>query len=184
MRKIERLREIPVFSNEYGTLYNDEVRGPSGSLGNYLRWKWNGTGVVVVPVFDGKLALARMYRYSPGILSIEFPGGGIEEGESVEAAAERELLEEFGLQADKIILLGKVYPDTGILSGAVNIALAFIKDPQIHKIADTQEVMEAIGEDIIWETPSEFKNDVAAGNITAGTTLSSAMLYFSWLEMQ
>lgn len=182
MQKIECIREIVVFENEYGKLYNDEVIGPTGSRGNYLRWKWNGEGVIVVPVLEGKFALARMYRYSPGVYSIEFPGGGIENNETIEDAAARELLEEFGLLADKILLLGRINPDTGILAGSINVALAYVKAQPEHKLDAVPEVMEAIDGEIIWKTFSEFKRDVALGHITAGTTISSAMLYLSWLE--
>lgn len=56
--------------------------------------------VVVVPSGDGRvLAVSRPtppWRYS-------FPGGGVELGESYEQAARRELLEETGVAADRLV---------------------------------------------------------------------------------
>jgi 8-oxo-dGTP pyrophosphatase MutT (NUDIX family) len=182
MKRIERLEEVIVFENQYGRLYNDRVRGPTGKTGRYLRWQWQGSGVIVVPVFQGRFALRRMFRYSPGIVSLEFPGGGVEDGEAVEDAARRELEEEFGLSAEQVRILGKVYPDTGILGGAIWVAMAEVADPAIHRPPTRQEAFEAIddeGEQVTWFDQVEFLRAVAAGEIQAGTTLSAAMLYIS-----
>jgi 8-oxo-dGTP pyrophosphatase MutT (NUDIX family) len=182
MKRIVRLEEVVVFENQYGRLYNDRVKGPTGTLGHYLRWQWQGSGVIVVPVFQGRFALRRMFRYSPGIVSLEFPGGGVEDGEAVEDAAGRELEEEFGLLAEEVCILGKVYPDTGILEGAIWAATARVADPAVHRPHSRQEVMEAIDdedEQVIWLDQTEFLSAVAAGEIQAGTTLSAAMLYLA-----
>lgn len=181
MQKILRMKEVVVFSNKYGILYNDEVQGPTGNKGSYLRWKWNENGVIVVPVFNGKFALAQMYRYPPGIFSLEFPGGGVKENETVEDAATRELYEELGFSADQVFALGKIYPDTGILAGAITVLAAYLKTEQTAE-ENAQEAMEAISKDIIWRSFSEFKEDTVSGKIMAGTTISSAMLYLSWAE--
>jgi 8-oxo-dGTP pyrophosphatase MutT (NUDIX family) len=182
MKRIERLEEVVVFENQYGRLYNDRVQGPTGETGRYLRWQWQGSGVIVVPVFQGRFALRRMYRYSPGIVSLEFPGGGVEDGEVVEDAARRELEEEFGLAAEHVLILGKVYPDTGILQGAIWVAAAEVLDPTIHPPHTRQEAFEAIddeGELVTWFDRAAFLRAVAGGEIQAGTTLSAAMLYMA-----
>ncbi len=45
---------------------------------------------------EDKVVLARQYRPGPGEILMEVPGGGVEPGETPEAAAARELLEETG----------------------------------------------------------------------------------------
>lgn len=179
MEKIQRLIENKVFTNKFGSLYNDEVLAPTGETGKYLRWVWNGKGVIVVPVFEGKFALKKMFRYPVGIFSIEFPSGGINNSESTEAAAERELLEEFGLTAINFREIGIVHPDTGILSGAISVVHAEIKEVPLQNQILKKEPMEVISPNIKWRTFSEFKIDVENGVITAGTTISAAYLYLA-----
>ncbi|GKQ33453.1 hypothetical protein ALMP_00040 [Streptomyces sp. A012304] len=60
---IRRVREVAVFRNRFGTLFNDDVVAPSGAAGQYLRWQWNQDGVVVVPVGSAGYALVPSYRY-------------------------------------------------------------------------------------------------------------------------
>ena len=59
---------------------------------------------VILPVFDdGTIALVRQYRHPCGKYLLEIPAGGIEAGESFEEAAVRELEEEIGYRAGKIL---------------------------------------------------------------------------------
>ena len=51
--------------------------------------------VMVVPILpDGRLVMERQFRYPVGMTMIEFPAGKLDEGETVLACAQRELLEE------------------------------------------------------------------------------------------
>lgn len=55
---------------------------------------------------DQKIVLARQFRPGPGMILDELPGGHIDSGESPEQAVKRELLEETGYSAGKLISLG------------------------------------------------------------------------------
>ncbi len=63
--------------------------------------------VVIVPVDDDdNVLLVRQYRHSTGQVLLEAPAGGIEPGEDPEAAVQRELQEETGHTARKVVPLG------------------------------------------------------------------------------
>lgn len=58
---------------------------------------------------DNKILMVRQYRHAAGIVSLEIPGGVIEEGEEPEVAMRRELLEETGYQFDDVEFISTVY---------------------------------------------------------------------------
>lgn len=71
-----------------------------------------GVSMAVVVASGRVLMIRRQVR--EGRLSWAFPGGKIEQGETAEAAAVREALEETGLAVEPTRLLGsRVHPDTG-----------------------------------------------------------------------
>lgn len=70
--------------------------------------------VVLIPVpADGRVILIRQYRHSVRRELWEFPAGGVEPGETPEAAAARECEEEIVLVPARIERLGELYPAPG-----------------------------------------------------------------------
>lgn len=72
-------------------------------------WHW----VCVVPFLpDGRIVCVAQYRHAAGQVFIELPAGNVDPGESVVAAAERELVEETGyLPCGPFIPLGTLWPE-------------------------------------------------------------------------
>jgi len=79
----------------------------------------------VVPLTDdGQVVLIEQYRHGTGEVSLEIPGGMVDEGESPAAAAARELLEETGYEASEVTLLGKTRPNPAIQDNWIHTFVA------------------------------------------------------------
>ena len=168
---IRRRRQVEVFTNRFGSLYDDEVLFPGGTEGRYLRWQWNHrSGVVVVPVGPDGIALIPNYRYPVGASSLEFPRGGCQPGESVQTAAARELREESGLIASAVMPLGQLHTDTGLIANGAHVCLAFVHQGGQRKPdpEDTESVATPV-----WASQDGLMEWVGQGLITCSVTIAA-----------
>ena len=81
-------------------------------------------GVGVLPIDkDGNIILVRQYRYPYDEIMLEIPAGKLDHGDD-EVAADcglRELKEETGCTAGRIVPLGCIYPSPGFLTEVVHL---------------------------------------------------------------
>lgn len=103
----------------------DEVKNylvvaPKNTGGNLV------AGVAILPISNGQVGLIRIYRPAIRAYSWEIPHGFVDEGESDNTSALRELLEETGLlvSSEKFFPMGYITPDSGILAARVHLFLA------------------------------------------------------------
>ena len=99
--------------------------------------------VAIVPLLEGDdVLLVRQYRLPTEKVLLEVPAGGVETGESVEAAAQRELGEECGQRAGRLERLGGFYVSPGFCNEFVHVFLATQLEPvESHPDPDEQLVV-------------------------------------------
>jgi len=118
------VQRIEVYRDPWMTVCLDNVLRPDGAPGTYSTVRIK-PGVCVIPVADdGTCYLTKEFHYAVGRDTIEGISGGIEEGETAEIAAARELQEEVGIIAGRLFPLGIVDPLTAALASPTKIFLA------------------------------------------------------------
>jgi ADP-ribose pyrophosphatase len=131
------------FKNDLIELSEDEVVKPDGSEGVYATVRMKDGVAVLAVDEEGAAYFAQEFRYALGRENVEVVGGGIEEGESVEAAARRELREELGIEAEEFVELGSVEYATSLLKSASTIFLAR-RLRFTEKDTDTSEIIKTV----------------------------------------
>lgn len=97
--------------------------GPDGQEGTYIVNEASDW-VIVIPEHNDSFLMVRQWRHGEQHLSVEFPGGVIDEGEKPEQGAVRELKEETGAEAGTLIHLGSMNPNPALFSNRVHFFLA------------------------------------------------------------
>ncbi len=109
----------------FGTPWFEIITRPfpgSDSPHYSLRARDYVTVVALTP--EMHLVLVRQFRPSVGRPTLELPSGHVEDGDTPEVAARKELLEETGYVADRFDFLGQLCPDTGRMANRLWCFLA------------------------------------------------------------
>lgn len=157
-----------VFRDQYLLIVRDAVRFPDGSVGTYIREVNLDpliVGVVILPVWQGKVLLIRHFRHATRAWHLEIPRG-FGSAEGAEQNAQRELSEEIGASKASLTSLGEIYPDAG--AGNSRVAL-FYADVTSY---GSPEALEGISE--VLPTPvAEFEQMIGQGRLDDGYLLAA-----------
>lgn len=120
----KRLSSQSIYQNRWLSLREDRVELPDGRTTIY-GVVMCGDCVGILPFVDhDQVLLVRQYRYVAGRTTWEMPTGGVRPGESLEAAAQRELQEEAGYRAGQIKKIVAYHTSKSILDETAHLYLA------------------------------------------------------------
>ena len=105
-------------------LRDDDILLPNGKEAKREYIEHRGGVAVLAVDEEGRVPIVRQYRYPLGKHLWEIPAGKLEVGEKPDEAIVRELREEAGLVAGKIVRLGEIYPTCGYSNEVIRLYLA------------------------------------------------------------
>lgn len=130
--------------------------------------------VNVIPLTeDHQVVLVRQYRHGIRDLTLEIPGGLVDDGDTPEQAAWRELAEETGYGAEEMIPLGFVHPNPAIQN---NKCFTFFAKNVLQVGEQDQDGGEDI--EILLKPLSEIPGLIREGKITHSLVVVAFYRYF------
>lgn len=129
-----------IYQTPFLSVREDTVVAPSGRT---IRYGVARTGLAVgmLPFVDGDtVLLVRQHRYLTGRYTWEMPTGGVDEGEEPVAAAQRELAEEAGCAAGRLIPVSVFQTSKSILEETAHLYLAADLRPRQLEADHTEQI--------------------------------------------
>ncbi len=97
--------------------------------------------VAILPITkDGNFIFVKQYRYAIEKDFLEIPAGVTKKQENIEESAKRELKEETGYKAQKIINIGTYYPSCGFLTETVTIFIAYVGEKGLTDMDEDEDI--------------------------------------------
>jgi len=122
---------------------------------------------------EGLFVVNEEYRYPVRRYLLSLPGGYMDDNESPEQSAERELLEETGYKAERFVLMGSSYPYAGVS----NQQLFYVVALGAEKVAEPKlEPAEILRTSVL--NIEEINRRIAQGAPTDGI-LCTALYYWA-----
>ncbi len=169
--KWEKISEKKLFGNDYWEYRLDKFKIGGGEEKEYHYVHTPGSTMVVPKISENKFLLLKQYRYLNDRFSIEFPSGGLLKELTPEKNALKELREEAGFSAEKLIQIGFFNPYNGVTD---EICYVFLAEELYHSPLppDSTEEFEPLE-----LTASEIDNLISTNEIWDGMTLASWMIF-------
>ena len=169
--KPQALARNLIYQSRWVNLYVDKVQFPNGTIiekHHLLDFDHNSI-MTIARDADGRYLMVKVCRYPTGRCEWEFPAGGMELGEEIIQAGERELLEETGYHSSHHELIYTYNPLNGISNSVFHIMRCQVTD---HVgVFDTNEIT-----DVKWFSEAEIWQMIRAREMQDGYTLTSFML--------
>ncbi len=134
----------------------------------------HGASVAVVALHEGDILLVRQFRHPIKKELLEIPAGGVDPGETPEAAAVREMQEETGYLPRRMESLGGIYSTPGFCDEYLHLYLATGLVPNRLHAEDTAGIT------VVKMPIDEALKHIARGDICDGKTMAGILAYLEY----
>ena len=129
-----------------------------------------GAVAIVALTDDGRICLVRQYRTALGRVTVEVPAGKLDPGEDPLECAHRELLEETGMQAERMAFLTTIATGVGFCDEVIHVYMA----TGLTFAASSPDADEFINVDLV--PLNELIDAVLDGRIEDAKTVAGALI--------
>jgi len=141
----ELLKTETIFQGRAFSIRLDTLRLPDGHETRLEIVEHVGSVVILPLDSEENLLFVRQYRHAAALDLLELPAGTLNTGEAPEICAHRELREETGMAAGKMVHLGGFYLAPGYSTEYMNVFLATdLRQDPLEADADEVITVEAI----------------------------------------
>lgn len=168
------MKKTKVASTRSFSFINKTLKLPNGHTGAYLCVEHIGAAAIIPLISKDKAILIKQFRIALEEYIWEIPAGTLEKNERPERCARRELTEEIGYKAGKIVKLGEIYPAVGYSDEVLHI----FKATDLKKTVIMQEQDEIIEPKVF--TRAQIRKMIRSGKIRDGKTIS-AFAMIGWI---
>ena len=124
MSSFEFLRSETLMKGRAFTIRRDYLKTPDGRETKFDIVEHGGSVVIIPFDGDGNLLFVKQYRHAAGMDMLELPAGTRDGDEPFEVCAAREIREETGMEAGKLIHVGSFYLAPGYSTEYMGVFLA------------------------------------------------------------
>jgi ADP-ribose pyrophosphatase len=178
MRRWSRLSSKPVLQDRWLHVTADRCEIEPGKVIEPFYVVHEKEWVHVYAVNNqGEVLTVRQYRYAADAVCTELPGGVVEPGETHDAAARRELLEETGHAAERWSYVGKLFANPARQTNSIHIYLA-----EQLRLSAEQALDET--EDISWrfQSTGSIEEAILRGEFSQALHVASLYRVQHWLR--
>lgn len=166
----ETLSSETIYQGKVFDVRRDQIRLPNGKSVSHDIVEHLGA-VTLVPVDEhGQVWFVRQYRYAAQAELLELPAGSLDEGESPQACALREVREEIGMAAGQLLKIGEFFLAPGYSTEYMYVYLATnLRPDPLEADADEFLTIEAV-------PANQAFNLAESGHIQDGKTIAALYL--------
>lgn len=172
----EKIRTLGVLQARHFSASLDAVRLRTGRITERIKIDHPEAAAILAFPDRDHIIMVRQWRYAIGCETLEIPAGKVDPGETAKVCAGRELMEETGQRARRLVEVFSYYPAIGYANEVIRIFAA----SGLEAASDCRDEDEIAGMEII--ELGEVHDMIASGRIRDGKTVIGLSVFRAKME--
>ena len=172
----EKIRTLGVLKARHFSARLDAVRLRTGKMTERIKIDHPEAAAIVAFPDRDHILMVRQWRYAIGGETLEIPAGKVDPGEATEVCAGRELMEETGQKASRLIEIFSYFPAIGYANEVIRIFIA----SGLERISVKEDNDEISGVELV--KLEQVHDMIMSGRVRDGKTVIGVSLFRAKME--